>query len=218
MSPEERVVVTDHIKAMANREDPNPNSPLTYTVHSPMFHAQNIFMSPSYIDSLIKASESQNGVTISYDTFRMNRITPHSPYCSYAFVDSVQNLKNIYMATQSRDTSPTTHFNYFCQALKSFTFRVGSRIYNKVDVQVPALALASTLISMGKFGTYQTHNLNSKDYFTSKNVHSFDFQNAKNDSKSAHSGLNTTNGRYLRLEMEFNEVPLPSSVPPTIQF
>ena len=215
MSSDEKTVVTDHIKAMTNREDPDPNSPLTYTVHSPMFHAQTIFMSPSYIDSLIKASESQSGVTISFDTFRMNRITPQSPYCSYAFVDSVQNLKNIYMATQSRDTSLTTHFNYFCRALKSFTFRVGSRIYNKVDVQCPALSLASTLISMGKFGTYQTHNLNSKDYFTSKNVHAFDFQNAKHDSKTAHSGLNTTNGRYLRLEMEFNENPSVSVVSPT---
>ena len=68
---------------------------------------------------------------------------------------------------------------------------------------------------MGKFGTYQTHNLNSKDYFTSKNVHSFDFKTAKHDSKSAHSGLNTTNGRYLRLEMEFNEAPSASIVSPT---
>ena len=215
MSAEEKTAVTDSLMAITNRGDPNATTPLTYTVQSPMFHAQTIFMSPSYIDSLIKASESQNGVTVSFDTFRMNRITPQSPFSSYAFVDSLQNLKNIYLATQNRTTTTDTHFNYFVRGLKAFTFRVGSRIYNKVDVQCPSMALASTLISLGKFGTYQTHNLNSKDYFLSKNVHCFDFQNAKHESKSAHSGLNTTNGRYLRLEMEFNDTPGITVVSPT---
>ena len=89
-----------------------------------------------------------------------------------------------------------------------------------MDVQCPALSLASTLISMVKFGTYQTHNLNSKDYFTSKNVNGFDFQNAKHDSESAQSRLNTNNGRYLRLEMEFMKIRLcpPYLVPPIIPF
>jgi len=40
--------------------------------------------------------------------------------------------------------------------LNSFTFRVGSRIYNKVDVQTPEMCLASTLLSLSKFGTFQT--------------------------------------------------------------
>ena len=215
MSHEEKVAITNSLKAHTNRGDPDNTLPLSYTVESPVYHAQTIFMSSQYIDSLIKASESSSGVTVSFETFRMNSITPQSPFCSYAFVDSVQNLKNIYLATQMRTTAMGQHFNYFCRGLKNFTFRVGSRIYNKVDVDVPSMAIASTLISMGKFGTYQTNNLNSKDYSSSKNVHCFDFQNAKHDSKSAHSGLNTTNGRYLRLEMEFNNAPSNIVVSPT---
>jgi hypothetical protein len=214
MTSEEKTLVTDQIKAMTNRSDPDNNSPLTYTVHSPTFHAQTIYMTSSYIDSLIKASESQNGVTITFNSFRNNLITPQSQYCSFAFNDSVQNLKNVYMATQSRDSSLTTHFNYFSRALKNFTFRVGSRVYNKVDNQCPSLALVSSLLSMGTFGTYQTHNLNSKDYFTSKNVHVFNFENAKHDSKSA-TGLCTTNGRNLKLEIEFHENPSVSVLRPT---
>ena len=215
MTTEEKTLVTGHIKAMTNREDPDPNSPLTYTIHSPMFHAQTIFMSPSYIDSLIKASESQNGVTMHFNSYRNNLITPQSQYCSFAFNDSVQNLKNIYMVTQSRDSSLTSHFNYFSRALKNFTFRVGSRIYNKVDNQCPSLAMVSSLISLGTFGRYQTHNLNSKDYFTSKNVHVFNFENTRDSQNSVQSGINTTNGRNLRVELEFNDTPSTSVLSPT---
>jgi len=212
MTSEEKTLVTDQIKAMTNRSDPDNNSPLIYTVHSPIFHAQTIYMSSNYIDSLIKvASESQNGVTMHFNTYRNNLITPQSQYCSFAFNDSVQNLKNIYMVTQSRDSSLTSHFNYFSRALKNFTFRVGSRIYNKVDNQSPSLAIVSSLISLGTFGRYYTHNLNSKDYFTSKNVHVFNFENTR-DSNSVQSGINTTNGRNLRVELEFNDTPSTSSV------
>jgi len=52
---------------------------------------------------------------------------------------------------------------------------IWSRIYNKVDCEVPAISLASTLLSLGKFGTLQivypthpTHALRMFIFFISK--------------------------------------------------
>ena len=155
-------------------------------------------MSSNYVDGLIRASESQNGITLNFDTYRMNTITPESPNINFAFHDALQNLKTMFMVTQNRASTTNTHYNYFLRGIKNFTFRVGSRIYNKVDCECPSLSLASTLISLGKFGTYGTHT----SYPRSKNVHIFDFQTARIESKSANLGLNTCNGRLLRIELE----------------
>ena len=80
-------------------------------------------------------------------------------------------------------------------------------MYNKVDCEVPAISLASTLLSLGKFGTYATNSLSHTSYPRSKNVHIFYFQTARNESNKATTGLNTCNGRLLRIEMEFYPPP-----------
>jgi len=202
MSAQEKTDVTDALKLYTGKGDPNNTTPITYTLTDPKFHAQTIFMSSNYIDGLIKASESQNGITLNFDTYRMNTITPESPNINFAFHDALQNLKTMFMVTQNRASTTNTHYNYFLRGIKNFTFRVGSRIYNKVDCECPSLSLASTLISLGKFGTYGTHNLSHTSYPRSKNVHIFDFQTARIESKSANLGLNTCNGRLLRIELE----------------
>ena len=207
MSKQEKTDVTEALKEYTGKGDPNNTTPITYTLTDPKFHAQTIFMSTQYIDGLIKASESQNGITLNFDTYRMNTITPESPNINFAFHDALQDLKTMYMVTQNRASTTNTHYNYFLRGIKNFTYRVGSRIYNKVDCECPSLSLASTLLSLGKFGTYGTHNLSHTSYPRSKNVHIFDFQTARSESKSATTGLNTCNGRLLRIEMEFYTSP-----------
>ena len=207
MTDQEKRDVTSALKQYTGKDDPNDATPLVYTLSEPKFHAQTVFMTSQYIDGLIKASETQNGITINFDTFRMNTITPESPNINYAFHDALQDLKTVYMVTQNRTSTIDSHYNYFVRGLKTFTFRVGSRIYNKVDCQIPSLSLASTLVSLGKFNTYGTHNLSSTNYPRSKNVHVFDFQTARHESNKATNGLNTCNGRLLRCELEFYSTP-----------
>jgi len=207
MTYQEKTDVTDALKEYTGKGDPNNTTLIQYTLTDPKFHAQTIFMSSNYIDGLIKASESQNGITLNFDTYRMNTITPESPNINFAFHDALQDLKTMYMVTQNRASTTNSHYNYFLRGIKNFTFRVGSRIYNKVDCEVPALSLASTLLSLGKFGTYATNSLSHTSYPRSKNVHIFDFQTARNESNKATSGLNTCNGRLLRAEIEFYTSP-----------
>ena len=50
---------------------------------------------------------------------------------------------------------------------------IWSRIYNKVDCEVPAISLASTLLSLRKLGTYATNSLSHTSYPRSKKVSIF---------------------------------------------
>ena len=63
------------------------------------FWVQTVWMSNSYISSLIKASEASNGVLFSYDTYRFNQITPNSPYINFQYPDALQNIKSIWFGT-----------------------------------------------------------------------------------------------------------------------
>jgi hypothetical protein len=77
------------------------------------------------------------------------------------------------------------------------------------------MALVSTLVSLGKFGKYHDSSATHTQYPRSKNVHVFNFEAAKVESATAHSGINTTNGRNLRLEVEFHNTAGESVVSPT---
>jgi len=196
------------------RGAPNAAAPLTYTVSSPTFHAMTIWFTTGYVDSLIKASESASGVHFEYTSFRSQTIVPESANVNFCYSDGLQNLKSMIMGCQLRQRGAETHFNYTCNGLKSFCFRVGSRIYQTVQNTQPATALVSTLISLGKFGRYHDSSLLSTTYARSKNIQIFDFQNAKAESATAHSGLNTTNGRNLRCELVFHTTEGDSVVSP----
>ena len=193
----------------------NAAVPLTYTVSAPAFNAMTVWFSTGYVDSLIRASESANGVLLNYDTFRFNQIVPESATVNYAFTDGLQNLKTVFMACAFRTKEQNAHFNYSMNGLKSFCFRVGSRIYHTVQNTQPALSLVSTLLSVGKFGRYYDNSLISTAYSRSKNIHVYNFENARTESATSHSGINTTNGRNLRCELAFHSANGESIVSPT---
>ena len=181
---------------------PDSTSPLTYTVTQPTFFAMTIWCSGAYTQSLVKASESNEGILLHYDTFRFNQVVPDSAYCNFAFPDSLQHIKSVFMGTYYRKKSTDAHFNYVCNSLKNFTFRIGSRIYHQVSNE-PATAMTNLLLSMGRLGSYSTNALGYSAYPRSKNVHVFDFQTCKEEGHKANSGINSTNGRHLRLELNW---------------
>ena len=204
MSAAERDAVTaafsDHL---AKPDPPNSTAQLEYTIESPTFHAMTVWMSPAYTQSLVTASNSATGVLLNYDTFKYNQIVPESPYVNFAFPDSLQNVKCAYFGAYLRQKAQASHFNYVTSSLKSFTFRIGSRIFNQV-VNDPALAVTSTLLSLGKLGSYAQSSLGYTTYPRSKNVHVYDFQSARAEQSSLNSGLDTTNGRHRRVELNFD--------------
>ena len=214
MDAAERTALQDALIAFTGKAAPNA-APLTYTISSPVYNAMTVWMSSAYIDSLIKASESTTGVILHYDTHRFNQFVPQSANLNIAFTDGVQNLKSVMLACQLRDRGPAAHFNYCTNGMKGFSFRVGSRIYERVNNTCPSMALVSTLVSLGKFGKYHDSSATHTQYPRSKNVHVFNFESAKVESATAHSGINTTNGRNLRLEVEFHNTAGESVVSPT---
>ena len=118
------------------------------------------------------------------------------------------------MSCQLRNRPVNSHFNYAVNGLKSFCFRVGSRIYQSVENTRPAIALISSLISLGKFGHYHDSGVSSTTYSRSKNIHVYDFQNARTESATASSGISTVNGRNLRVELAFHDTEGESVVSP----
>ena len=217
MSPAERTALHDGMIGFTNKAAPsvaNAATPLTYTVSSPTFHAMTIWFSSGYVDSLIKASESASGVLLNFDTFRYNQIVPESKTVNFCFTDGLQNLKSIIMSCQLRNRPVNSHFNYSVNGLKSFCFRVGSRIYQTVENTRPAIALISSLISLGKFGHYHDSSVSSTTYSRSKNIHVYDFQSARAESATASSGISTVNGRNLRVELAFHDTEGQSVISP----
>lgn len=215
MDAPEKAAFTNGLMGFTGKPAPNAASPLSYTVSSPTFNAMTIWFSSGYVDSLIKASESASGVLLNYDTFRFNQVVPESASVNFCFTDGLQNLKSVIMACQLRNRGADSHFNYSVNGLKSFCFRVGSRIYQTVQNTQPATALISTLISLGKFGRYHDSSCSSTTYPRSKNIHIYDFQNARVESATSHSGINTTNGRNLRVELAFHNTEGNSVMSPT---
>ena len=203
MTAEEKTALHEGLSAHGERPDPPlQNEALTYTISQPCFNAMTVWCSNAYTQSLVKASETQQGVLLNYDTWRYNNIVPDSQYCNFAFPDSLQHIKTAYMGTHRRTRESSQHFNYVCNALKSFTFRIGSRIYNQVSNE-PALAMTNLLLGVGKLGLYSQNALGYSAYPRSKNIHVFDFQTCREESLKANSGINSTNGRHLRLELNW---------------
>ena len=199
----EKKAIHDGLSSFTNKTNPpNDTDALTYTITAPTYHAMTIWTSTSYTQSLIRASESQQGILLHYDSFRFNQIVPDSSYCNFAFPDSLQHVKSVFMGTYYRKRSSETHFNYVCNSLRNFTFRIGSRIYHQVSNE-PSTAMTNLLLSVGKLGLYNANALGASAYGRSKNVHAFDFQNCKEEGAKANSGINTTNGRHLRLELNW---------------
>jgi hypothetical protein len=198
----EKTAIHDGLSSFTNKPTPpNDKDALTYTITAPTYHAMTIWCSNAYTQSLIKASESQQGILLNYDSYRYNQIVPDSAYCNFAFPDSLQHIKSVFMGTYYRQKSSDTHFNYVCNALKNFTFRIGSRIYHQVSNE-PSTAITNLLLSVGKLGLYNANALGSSAYGRSKNVHVFNFETCKEE-VSSNSGINTTNGRHLRLELSW---------------
>ena len=96
--------------------------------------------------------------------------------------------------------------NFFSSHIDNFAFRIGSRIFHRVDNSQPALSYVNTLVSMNRFNRNKANTITGKNYNRERNVHVFNFERVIGDSET-HSGLDTRDGKLLRLELQFKEDP-----------
>ena len=82
----------------------------------------------------------------------------------------------------------------------NYTFRIGIRIFHRVDNTQPALSYVNTLVAMNRFNWNRANTVTSKNYGRERNVHVFNFERVIGDSET-HSGVDTREGKLLRLEL-----------------
>jgi hypothetical protein len=204
-------VISQQLKSVYRREDPDDTSnSLTYTIRHFTFHANVIWASSEYMDRLREGVNSSKGLSLFFDTYRFNIIQPESPYVQFSFTEQLQNLRTVLMCTlmDSHRFAQNQHStNFFSSHINNFTFRIGSRIFHRVDNTQPALSYVNTLIAMNRFNRYRANSVTFKNYNRERNVHVFNFERVIGDHET-HSGVDTRDGKLLRLELQFKNDPL----------
>ena len=203
--------LSKQLKSVYQRGDPDdtPNS-VTYTIRHFTYHASVIWASTEYMDRLRDGVDSSKGLSLFFNTYRFNIIQPESPYVQFSFTEQLQNLRTVLMCTlmDSYRTAQNRHsINFFSSHIDNYTFRIGSRIFHRVDNTQPALSYVNTLVAMNRFNRNRANTVTSKNYGRERNVHVFNFERVIGDSET-HSGLDTREGKLLRLELQFKNDPV----------
>ena len=96
-------------------------------------------------------------------------------------------LMDTYRYTQERHS-----INFFSSHIDNYTFRIGSRIFHRVDNSQPALSYVNTFVSMNRFNRNKANTITGKNYNRERNVHVFNFErvigkllNLKSDNTNA---------------------------------
>ena len=203
--------LSTQLKSIYQRGEPDdtPGS-LKYMIQHFTYHASVIWASPEYMERLREGVSSSKGLSLFFNTFRFNIIQPESPYVQFSFTDQLQNLRTVLMCTlmDGHRTAQDRHsINFFSSHIDNFTFRIGSRIFHRVDNTQPALSYVNSLISTNRFNRYKANAISSKSYNRERNIHIFNFERVIGDSDT-HSGLDTRDGKLLRLELQFKNEPV----------
>merc|ERR1711871_28186 len=93
--------------------------------------------------------------------------------------EQLQNLRTVLMCTlmDSYRTAQNRHsINFFSSHIDNYTFRIGSRIFHRVDNTQPALSYVNTLVAMNRFNRNRGNTVTSKNYGRERNVHVFNFE------------------------------------------
>ena len=90
----------------------NAALPLTNIVIAPRFEVTKVWFSAAYVDYLIRASESANGITLNYDSFSSQTIVLESAMVNYCFPAGLPDLNTTVMGCQMRERDSMSHFNY----------------------------------------------------------------------------------------------------------
>ena len=95
MTDPEKTAIQDALIGFTSKPAPSAENaalPLTYTVIAPRFEVMTVWFSAAYVDYLIRASESTNGITFNYDSFRSQTIVLESATVNYCFPAGLPDL------------------------------------------------------------------------------------------------------------------------------
>ncbi len=135
---------------MYQRGDPDDtHNSVKYTIRHFTYHASVIWASIEYMDRLRDGVDCSKGLSLFSNTYRFNIIQPESPYVQFSFTEQLQNLRTVLMCTLMH--SYRSSINFFSSHIDNYTFRVGSRIFHRVDNTQPALSYVNTLVAMNRF-------------------------------------------------------------------
>ncbi len=193
---------------------PQPNSQeLEYEIEGFTYNCAMLWMNPEYVKKLIDKATSAAGINIFFNTYRFNQVAPEqSMILFFNTTEQFQNLKRIYFVTLNRNRLQAGNdhsFNTFDSFIKSYKMRLGSRSWQVVsnEDQGP-FSYTQTLLSIGRLQKQKSTSVVFTTYPRTQNIHVFDFDKVPDET---HSGEDTTNGRNLRMEIQFQsqaDVPL----------
>jgi hypothetical protein len=199
--------ITDQLTAHFNRPDPAGQA-LEYEIREFTFHVAAIWMNAEYVKRLVSMATSDTGINLFLNSYRFNQLPNEGSLLMHVnLTEQYQNLKRILMVTLNKNSILATDAhstNMFENFIKTYKFRIGSRSWQVIPNVDPAMSYTQTLQSLGMLPKSKGNSITFATYPRSQNVHIFDFEKVRDET---HSGEDTTNGRNLRLEMEFNQIP-----------
>ena len=159
-------VISNQLKSVYRRGDPDgTTNSLTYTIRQFTYHASVIWASSEYMDRLREGVNSSKGLSLFFNSYRFNIIQPESPYVQFSFTEQLQNLRTVLMCSMMdshRFAQNRQSINFFSSHIGNSTFRIGSRIFHRVENAQPALAYANSLVSMNRFNLYKANSITLK--------------------------------------------------------
>jgi hypothetical protein len=198
-----KTAVHQQLTTFYNRPEPASQA-LFYELRAFTLHASAIWMNAEYVKRLYDKATGDNGINLFFDTYRFNQIPNEGSLVLHMnLTEQYQNLKNITFATlsSSRLATQSEHsFNIFESFLKSYKFRIGSRSWQVVSNTEPAISYTQSLLSLGLLHRGTSNTASFTVFPRTQNVHVFDFEKVHDDLQS---GEDTTNGRNLRMELQF---------------
>jgi hypothetical protein len=198
-----KTTIQNQLKQFYNRPTPN-NQNLEYEVQAFVYHAAAVWMNAEYVKRLTAKATSAGGINIFFDSYRFNQIAPEqSLVLHFNSTEQFQNLKRILFLTLNRNRLQAGNehsFNIFNSFIKSYKFRIGSRSWHEVRNDEEALSYNQTLLSLGGLHKLKSNSIQFTTYPRTQNIHVFDFEKVHDET---HSGEDTTAGRNLRMEMQF---------------
>ena len=207
---EDKGPIKNQFKALYNRPECTQQA-LEYEIGQFTYHASAVWMNAEYVKRLVGKATKGGGINIFYNSFRFNQIPNEgSLFLHINLTEQYQNLKRIFMVTLNKNWLSTSNqhsfnlsFNLFENFVKSYKFRIGSRSWQIVTNNDSAISYTQSLQSVGMYNKNKSNAISFSTFPRSQNIHVFDFEKVRDET---HSGEDTTNGRNIRMEIQFNSI------------
>ena len=207
-SDDKKTAIQNQLMQFYKRPTANSQE-IEYEIESFTYNMAAVWMDSQYVQRLTNKATSSEGINIFFNTYRFNQVAPEqSLILHFNSTEQFQNLKKIFFATLNRNRFQASNehsFNIFDNFIKTYKFRIGSRSWQVVNNEDGGpLSYTQTLLSQNLLPKQKSTGIQFTTYPRTQNIHIFDFEKVHHET---HSGEDTTSGRNLRMEIEFQSHP-----------